>query len=147
MPRLLIFVPCDRVIIDVKHKQASLIEVLEAIGVSLTENLPEDALAPLKWSIFTLWRSDKKEEGKVFEQRIEIVSPSGKVTGDHVTPFELQEGKLNHKVRFDVNGFRIGEAGDWIVRLSLREVDSGNKWQHLADYPINVKHEVPNAED
>jgi hypothetical protein len=143
MPKLIFFVPCERVIIDEAEKQVSMISVLEALSVNLGEKIPEDAAIPLQWMALAFWRREDNEVDKYFEERVEMVSPSGEVYAQDAVKFQMY--KLNHRVRHSFIGIRVGMAGDTLIRLSVREADSEAEWRTVAEFPIHVIHEATEA--
>lgn len=140
MPKLLFFVPCERVIVDDIGKQVSMISVVESLTVSPVENFPEDAAIPLQWMTLAFWRREAGEENRDFEERVQIVSPSGEAYAEDAVTFKMH--MLNHRVRHSFFGIRVGRDGDTLIKLSVRSVGS-EEWQEVAAFPIHVIHSKP----
>jgi hypothetical protein len=135
MPRLLVFAACESVLIDGDDNSASLISLLEGVTVGIEGELPEDARLPWKWIVFSLWRKEEGDEGKAFEQNVQLVSPSGKPGVENIAPFVMQ--KTSHRIKLGYRELPIGEFGVWSVNLSFREVGVG-EWKQVTSYPIGV---------
>jgi hypothetical protein len=81
MPKLLAYLPCEKVVIEDQSKNVSVLSILETVTVTM----PQGAAAPapnasirMPWAIFALWQKDKAESGE-FESKSALVSPSGEV--------------------------------------------------------------------
>ena len=82
MPKLMLFVPCEKLIVDEDGKNTTLICVIQNIEASVPKDKPVDktATAPREWDVVTLWHSEEAEEiGTKFRQRFEFVLPDGTV--------------------------------------------------------------------
>ncbi len=141
MPKLLLFVPCAHSIVDQDENTLSLVSILEGLTTLAAPPLPEDAQAPIRWSIVTVWLHTPEDEGKAYEQLTQVVLPDGNVTAPATLPFQMTS--RTHRNRVAVFGFPISQPGECMVRLSLREVGDGNEWQVVAEYPIMVAHQAP----
>ena len=74
MPKLLTYLPCEKVVVEEQSKNVSVLSILETVTVSLAPGAP--APAPhasigMAWAIFTLWQKDPSESGR-FESRRSI---------------------------------------------------------------------------
>src|SRR5215469_13060079 len=80
MPKLLIFAPCEKVLVDEKSKTVSLIVVLQEIHYKLPPGAtPQPSAAiPMNWSVISLWQQEEPNDyGVEFEQRIVVENASG----------------------------------------------------------------------
>src|SRR5712691_4610155 len=79
MPKLLLFAPCEKVIIAQYGNTASLITILQELTVSVPPDvqIPADAKVPVQWYGFSLWQKQPGDEGKRYEQQIEFADPDG----------------------------------------------------------------------
>jgi hypothetical protein len=141
MPKLLIFAPCERVIVDDIGKQVSMVSVLESLTVAF--GVPEDAVVPLPWMVLAFWRREEGEEDKEFEERVQLVLPNKEIYAEDRVKFKMI--KPNHRVRHSFFGIRVGMAGDNFIRLSVRPADNESEWQDVAEFPILVLHNVVEA--
>lgn len=151
MPKLLLFAPCEKVIISPDGRM-SLTTIVEAFNVSMStgeyDNLPDDAFAPITWHVVANWsREDNADEEPAhWQQRIQVFTPSGRVSADSVTNFDLVSNPGMRNV-LKVNGFPIKPLGRYKITVSLRKAgDNDAAWQEIASYPVKVKNIIPNPE-
>jgi len=136
------FAPCQKVIIGLGDNLPSLIGILQDIevGSGAPEPLPEKALAAIHWNVFVLWLRGKEDEGKLFEQRVQLRSPSGKILIEIVAEFRME--KPMHRFTGTVHGFPISESGEHLLKLYLHEARRESEWQEVAEFPVIVKSPV-----
>lgn len=142
MPRLLVFVPAEKVLIDSEDNTIGLVGILGGLNVPAPEPLPEDAGAPVRWNVLALWKRQPEDEGRQYEQRVQLVSPSGRVLVEGLQTFQMVTSSQRNRLRID--GFPVAEEGEHTLALSLR--DAGEEtWRDIADYPLAVSHFDPKA--
>src|SRR3989442_8764588 len=79
MPRLILFAPCEKVLMEQTLNRVCLVTILDDLQLTLgTSEIPENAVLPLPWAIFALWKREESDAGKEFEQQCELVGPDGK---------------------------------------------------------------------
>jgi hypothetical protein len=146
MPRLIVFVACERVAYDASGHNATIINILEGIQVSAPstdEQKPHQVTIdgggsiPMRWVIFTLWKRMANEESKTFVQSCRLVLPSGKVSLDGAVEFTMATSV--HKVVMNIIHFPVAEAGEYVLQLFLREKEEKDA-AYITDYPIVVTH-------
>lgn len=142
MPRLLVFVACERLLINELDQSTSLIGIIDTVTIEVPDSveISPDTFAPQRWYIFTRWLKDisDAEDVKTYEQEVIIRSPQGDVSNTSITQFEMKD-KL-HQVYVVVNGLPIGQEGEYVIELSLRKADQDQEWKKVATYPVTVKH-------
>jgi hypothetical protein len=140
MPRLLLFGACQKVIVDRDESLISMIAILSGFKVQVPkdEEIPPDALIAVPWGIVTIWLRKPEDEGKNYEQRIEVILPSGQVHGGIVQSFSMT--LRTHQVTTKGESFPMGSPGEYLFRLSLRDVGEENEWQIVSDYPVEIQH-------
>lgn len=140
MIRLIIFAPCEKLIVG-QDNHSSLISVIEHIklgGVLDEAELPENAGAPYKWSVLALWHREMEvPEPKEFEAKIELISPSGRSSLAGSTRFAVSNEHLNYRSVFDFPVFPIAEAGVHYLTLHCKQVD-GEEFEQIGQYPIRL---------
>lgn len=148
MPRLLIFAPCESVIVSLEGS-ISLITVFEGLNVSFPEeeytNLPDDSFLPMTWNVLSKWIRDDNEEPHLWEQRIQVTMPDGRVPTDITTAFDLVANSGMHNI-VRIDGFAIKPAGQVNLTLSLRKAGEEAPWQEITSYPMNLQNVPPEAE-
>lgn len=141
MPTLLMFAPCEKVIVS-NDNTCSLITLVEVVRIGVldspTETLPEGAAIPFNWAIFTLWKPTDEERGRRFQQMVHLIAPSGEAVLEAPAEFEFEPDKRTHRVMSRVMGFPILPAGEYNLKLSLREAGQENVWREITEYPILI---------
>lgn len=140
MPKLQLFAPCERVIIEEGANTVSLIALVQDINVHHDPSkIPADALGPLRWYVLTVWASQPEDSGHTFEQRIALTDPAGKTRIETVTKMDLSKDTLRTVGAFD--NFPIGQEGVCTLDLSLKR--DAEDFIHVADYPLKVVYHAP----
>jgi hypothetical protein len=141
MPRLLIFAPCEKVILD-KQGNAHLIGLLQQwvsqrMAGAPDEAIPENATSPMPWAVFTLWYRTPEDADIEFVQTCELVTPSGRVAFS--IPLRFRMTATSHTNTVNVIGLPV-YPGEYQLRLYLgeagREKDLG---EPISAYPLLVK--------
>jgi hypothetical protein len=145
--RLLYMVMCERVILEREDNSASLINLLEGVTLQLSEDLPAEAEIPQRWGVYSMWRRERVGGTQGFVQRMEMISPSGRIVKENEITFTYGEGKHNHKVKLTVDGLPIGEHGVWSVNLSIKEDSADSQWSLAGSLPFHVTHERVKREE
>ena len=138
MPRLILFGMCKKAITDRDDFSVSMITLLHGLTANSEEPITPDAVIPFDWSIVTGWIKAPEDDGKTFEQRIQIHMPDGTQTGEAVIAFKIS--KRSHHNTTNGNAFPVGQIGEYHIQLWLREVAEGKEWEHISDYPFEVIH-------
>lgn len=146
MPRLLFFLPCERVIVS-REGPLSLITVIEGFTVKFPEEeyakLPNDAVLPLNWHVVIKWIREANEEPQIWEQRIEVVAPDGRIPTSTVSAFDLVANSAMRSI-VEVEGMAIKPLGPFNITLSLRkEGEDDAAWREIVSYPFYVQNVPP----
>lgn len=142
MPKLLVFAPCEKVIISQDENNPTLIAILSsltlegdgsAIAAALEATTSETpALVPIRWAVFTLWAKEPTDGIREFTQTIDIESPAQNVILTNRSTFAFKEGIDTHRLSLNLPGFPIRQRGIYILRLSIDGAA-------IAEYPIELK--------
>lgn len=138
MPKLLLFAACEKAMVD-QGNVASLMSLLEEINVQVPPGVvpPTNAMAPMTWTIFSLWEQIPEDQGKKFEQRSALMTPAGATLLE--TPIAVIELKTpRHRVTSSIMGMPIAHVGGLLVKAFVREKGATN-WMEAGSYPITVK--------
>jgi len=105
--------------------------------------LPENAISPARWAVFTLWQHTPEEKDIEFVQRTEVLSPSGEKFAEITTTFKITENEdLQSKNHVEILGLPIGTEGFLKIRVWLEGVaDTTGEYQFLIKYLPKEKHE------
>ena len=140
MPKLLLFIPSQKTILDQRDNSFTLISTIENITAQITEGeMPSNAALPLSWEISTVWYQIPEDQGKTFEQRVELIGPNGASLMEVQATFQM--GFRTQRNLGVVPGFPVGQSGEHQLRLSLREANSLQNWTTVAEYPILITHQ------
>jgi hypothetical protein len=144
MPRLLLFAPCERVIIG-DDNTASLITLIETLRLNIQEGaiLPpegEDLAAPFNWHALAVWtREESDRDGPSYDLKLQLVMPNGTTPIEVETQLAFGVGKPNHRNVFKMMGFPIARAESVTrVRLLIKPVESNEEWKEAASFPIYI---------
>jgi hypothetical protein len=145
MPKLAVFAACNKILIDKDSESPSLIGVFSAIKAARQGGtaIPENAVSPQEWAIFTMWRSEEGEVGTIFTQQVRIIAPNGVEYGKATDDFGFTGP--SHTLRIGVAGMPVGKEGELLISLWL-EKQGQRIAPHEYTYSVNIAHKaVKNA--
>lgn len=147
MPKLLIFVPCEKAIID-QNNVTSIITVLQELRLDLPEP-PPDAdgkmpVVPMKWDVVTLWtKTDDDAPETIYQTRFALIDPKGTALQGFEGTAEFSFGdKAHRRVVATVFGFPIRYDGRYVVRLWLHKKGE-TEGEPIAEFPIVLNRTQP----
>jgi hypothetical protein len=135
MPRLLLFGPCQKAIIDREDSVVSMIAIIA--GVAVASPVSPDAAVQFPWAAVAVWERSPGDEDRAFEQLLQVVQPDDSAIGASVVQFTFV--KRTHQNVIRAVAFPVGQAGMHRLRLSIREAGTEN-WNVAAEYPVEVEH-------
>lgn len=136
MLKLLLYAPCER-LITAKEGTTSLISIMENFVLTVEEDVPPDSLMPMRWDIVSLWRREEEIEGQIdFEERTDVLRPDGTVATGGTTRFSLSNKNLNFRTTLAVSLFPIGQSGNVLLKMRIRQTNPETEWRDVAEYPI-----------
>lgn len=142
MLKLLVFAPCQKVIVGEDDHLTSMIALMESVTVQVRGELPADAIVPLPWSVLTLWRREEDlPTPKIYEQRLEVFRPDGERAAHALSTFNVSNVHNNFRNVIVMNAFPAGKSGWCSLKLFLREAGDQNQWTECSDYPLEIIHE------
>ena len=136
MPKLLALIACERVILD-KQDMPSLINVFRQMNMQLLDApLPEKAISPVRWFVFTLWQNEETDIEKKSTQLLEVVLPNGEIFSSAEQEFRMANADdIQSKITLEFNGVPVWQEGVIQVRASLK---GSEEPAHI--YKIQIKH-------
>jgi hypothetical protein len=137
MPRLLLFLPCERAIIDRSDNTVSLISVMQQLNADVLTGMPKNAKATQRWNAVAVWMTQPGDEGKRFQQRVTLTNPDGKLMLQALTEFEMT--KHFHHTIGRVGNFPIGVPGVYELGLDIRELGQ-EQWTPVSAFPVLLQH-------
>jgi hypothetical protein len=156
MPKLLVFAPCEKVIVSQDENNPTLIAVLTQVGgtikmlateateATVAEVEPEAVGAvPMRWTVFTTWHRNSGDEGKTFLQNVRLIAPSGKLSMD--STMEMTMTKPTHRIMVRIEHFPV-ENGAWELQLFLTEKGQQKSGEPLATYPLIAEFNIASTQ-
>lgn len=141
MARLLLFAPCERAIVGQEDKAVSLIGVMTGFTANLPfphdHPVPENATAPIRWYLVSVWKCDASEVGSEFYQRVILNSPSGTSLLSVDLRIAPQQEQLIVRGIVHLSSFPIKEFGTHVAILQSRRRQD-DEWEERSHYPIDV---------
>jgi hypothetical protein len=141
MPKLLIFAPCEKVLVDELTHTVTLIGVLQEIHYKLppgTAAPQPNSLLPLNWQIISLWQEeDPADAGVEFEQRVVLENSAGQVLFANEVKWRFT--RPSQRMVANVPGLPIGSRR-LMLRLFYRVPPS--QWLEAASFPIELMQDV-----
>ena len=141
MPKLLAYLPCEKVVIEEESKNISVLSILETVNVTLARGAPapaQNASIGMAWAIFTLWQKEKGESGE-FESKSMFVSPAGELLAE--TPAaKLGFGtNTRQQVVNRMASFPVGSPGACLLKLMVKTARESD-YRELASVVVTVRH-------
>ncbi len=135
MPELNVLCACDRVIIDGKGIP-SLINLFQRLDLQLQDTpLPENAVAPARWFIYSQWQLAPDEVGKDFVQHTKVLKPDGTDFHEATQPFRVDSDiDLQVRTYVEFNGMPVGQEGR--IRVLTWLGDEPNRHE----FSLYIKH-------
>jgi hypothetical protein len=140
MPRILIFAPCEKVILGQGDNSASLITIIRQMQfqVPVGQAIPEGAGVFARLSIFCQWHRLPTDANRVFEQRIVLSLGNENPVLESVAEFQMTEPL--HRLTVNVPLLPILHPGEYSLKLFLREKGQQDWGSAIAEYPLGVTH-------
>ncbi len=150
-PKLLAFLPCEKVIVDMDNN-VSLITLLQDIKVGIPESPDETKanpkgkiVAPIKWSVLVLWKRSEDDNVLEYEQKVALFDPAGEASIQAIQPFSFGDKHTARNIA-NIIGFPIHEDGVYLLKLWLRRKGDPETPEPLADYELTVAREQPKGQ-
>jgi hypothetical protein len=145
--KLMLFVPCEKVIVAEQTHAISVITVMSGAEMRRarpddTADLPPTATIPMPWVVVALWKPSNDDLGKSFIQRLEILWPNKTQFATASIPFVTTDDKM-HPVYANLTGFPGGQVGDVLTKIWLEQ--NGERITEIFEYPVKVIHKLESA--
>jgi hypothetical protein len=141
MPKLLLFAPCEKVLVDEMSHTTSLIAVLQEIHYKVPPGtqIQSGALLPMNWSIVSIWQEEDPADAEVeFEQRVLLENTAGKAFMENVVRWKFE--RPSRRIVGSVPGIPIGSR-KLTLKLSYR-VALARDWHEVASFPLELMQDV-----
>jgi hypothetical protein len=121
---LRILAACEKVIYD-QEGPASIISIFESMRFQLQNApLPDKAIAPNQWAVFTLWEPLPDDTGIPFTQIVRIYAADGTLFVENEHTFVNVPGSLQVRVRINIRSLPIWQEGKVEVKVFLKGNDT-----------------------
>ena len=137
MPKLLLFAPCEKVIIDHDNNTVSLISVFQQVQFQVPDNsgLPEKAALPMQWYMLSMWKKEEGDTDQEFEQRFLLRGENNETILESVAAWHFAPEIEVHRHTIRTLGLPLGHPNLELV-LFFRRV--GEEWREIATYPFTI---------
>ena len=141
MPKLLAYLPCEKVVVEDESKNVSVLSILETVTVALPAGAPaprDKASIPMSWAIFTLWQKETGESGE-FESKSVLASPAGEALVE--TPVAKLDFEPNgrQQVINRMSSFPVWTPGACRLRLMVK-TSRDAQFRELTHIVIALRH-------
>lgn len=146
MPKLLAYLPCEKVVVEDESKNVSVLSILETVTVSLPAGSPApgaNASIPMSWSIFTLWQKEQGETGE-FESKSVLAAPDGEPLLE--TPVSrLEFGATGRQQVINrMSSFPVGVPGPCRLKLMVK-TSRDARFRELTHVVVALRHAPASA--
>lgn len=141
MPKLLLFAPCERVLVDQSTNTTSLIGILQEIHFKWPPGAPlqSNALLPLVWSIISLWQEEEQADAGVeFEQRLTLENIAGQTLFSNDVKWTFS--RPSHRIVATVPGLPVS-ARKLTLKLYYRVIGARD-WHEAGAFPMDIVQEM-----
>jgi hypothetical protein len=135
MPKLLLFAPCEKVAHDQGNNPVLVSVLIEWTVAPATKAMPENAIIPKEWVIFTLWYRLPEDEGREFIQTCELKAPTGRILLSGSITFRMTT--IAHRNTMNVAGLPV-TPGQYELSVYLSEKDTVKDRECYGTYPLVV---------
>lgn len=137
MPKLTALLLCEKVIIDLKSHTPSVISIFQNMNVPLPDApLPDKAVSPIRWAIFSIWQHDESERGREYVQHTQIIDPTGTLFAETTATFKITEpDDIQSRNIVEIFGLPVSNEGTATVRVWIEGIA-----ESAADLPFQIKH-------
>lgn len=138
MPNLLLFAPCEKVLVDQRSNSVSLISLLQEVHYKVPPGpMPPNYGLPISWAVLSIWQEETVDSGIQFEQRFLLENAAGVPLIENVAQWQFTAA--NHRIVANVMGLPISR------RLNLHlfyRIGGALDWIRKATYPIQMIQDV-----
>ena len=115
----LILAPCQTVLQDpvAGHSLISVFDEIK-IAVPAAAEVPQDAVIPREWCVFSRWMLAPEEEGEIYSEVIEVFWPDNTVFNRTILP-AAAPGRRGLIFVAKYTGFPMGQSGRIRIRVSI----------------------------
>ncbi len=136
MPKLLLFTPCEKIIIDDNNNVSLVVLLHEITAVPSEKGIPKNAVTPKEWAVYTTWVQEDGDENKSYIQWLQIQWPDGSEFEKYPLPFVFKKRRQQNRV--NIVGFPIGQPGLLTIKMWLES--DGAKVTEVYSHTLEITH-------
>ena len=143
MPKLLTYIPCEKVVIDSLTNNVSITSMISEIEIKIPHGVPlpsKGTFVPMPWNILSVWEWGEQDTNKTFEAKSVLIAQSGEeLLETSITKFKREPHKNFQRNIDQITGFPIWVPGRAELRLMFR-IEGSGEFSQQASFPIVVVH-------
>jgi hypothetical protein len=114
---------CAKSIVEAESGNISLIELIEAITISIPQPLPQDKPTglPFGFEVVSFWTKEKDADDAQIDLKLDAIDPKGTLLNSHNGIFTFPKDKDSMRFIFKIAGFNVTESGIYLLRLSYKK--------------------------
>ena len=124
MPKLLAYLPCEKVVTEQGSNNVSIISLLETINVIVPPNAPPpppNSVIPIAWTIFSLWQREEGDTGE-FQCKSVVTSPNGETLLEgSPARWRFENANFRQQIIEKITGFPIWTPGPCQIKMNLKK--------------------------
>ena len=137
MPKLLLFVPCQKVLID-QDNTISTVSIIQEMWLEAGATVPPDFQAAVRWDVVTLWFRLPEDDGRTFEQVVMLLTSDGTMTSH--TKLQFSMSTPFHRTLSYMYGFQVGQPGTHHLELKLKDMANESSFIQEHTFPMLLNH-------
>lgn len=149
MPKLLAFLPCEKLIIEQVTNNVSISTLMQEMNVQVPAKIgppPKGVMSPQSWAVLAIWHFGADEERIDFEVKTSIVGPDEEEI--FISPVALiaspaDRNVVNRRLTINATGFPVWKVGLCQLVLLIKNPGEAD-FSEAARFPIMIHHQIIN---
>lgn len=131
---------CEKSSVDSKTNLLSIFNCIEELSIVIDKiKAPKgDTVLPIEFQLISFWTVKNTGKKNVLEFQVEIIDPKGYSLNRFSNKFDIKEGVLRQRSITNIKGFKITEAGRYIIRV-MQKQKGKKEFKIVAELPLDVK--------
>lgn len=149
MIKLLLLIPCEKILFPEAGYNPTYVSVLESISIrgQAAEELEPNAGLPFRWTAVATWhRIGDAVEPIHYNSRFDLIAPDGQALMGGSVDFIVSNDFTNYRSTVEFPLIPIGQAGIYLLRLFYKR-NTSEEWEQAGEFPINIRHEITKKEN
>jgi len=100
---------------------ATVVSIFESMKFRLQDApLPERAIAPNQWAVFTMWEPEPGETGETFTQVVRVFAPDGSLFFENEHTVFIPPEFIQMRVKINIQTLPVWQPGKVHIKVSLK---------------------------